>query len=120
MDASVRGVRDILSGIDAAVDQHERHSRLMDIHSRLDERSTSLMTNNNDDDDEDDGTAATFNVSHHSLHSLPRASLSDSDTPHPTSVSSSSSMDSPVSPSITPTLFHSRLKTYLFQKSFPP
>ena len=32
----------------------------------------------------------------------PRASLNDSDTPHPTSVSSSSSMDSPVSPFILP------------------
>jgi len=50
----------------------------------------------------------------------PRASLNDSDTPHPTSVFSSSSMDSPISPSLTPSLFHSRLKTYLFQKTFPP
>ena len=27
---------------------------------------------------------------------------------------------SPLSPSITPSLFHSKLKTYLFGKSFPP
>ena len=33
---------------------------------------------------------------------------------------SSHSANSPFSPSITPSLFHSRLKTYLFHKSFPP
>ena len=33
---------------------------------------------------------------------------------------SSHSVNSPLSPSITPSLFHSRLKTYLFHKSFPP
>jgi len=32
----------------------------------------------------------------------------------------SHSVNSPFSPSITPYLFHSRLKTYLFHKSFPP
>ena len=32
---------------------------------------------------------------------------------------SSHSVNSPLSPSITPSLFHSRLKTYLFHKSFP-
>jgi len=32
----------------------------------------------------------------------------------------SSSLSSPLSSSITPSLFHSRLKTYLFNKSFPP
>ena len=31
-----------------------------------------------------------------------------------------SSFCSPLSPSITPSLFHSKLKTYLFAKSFPP
>ena len=30
------------------------------------------------------------------------------------------SFSSPLSPSITPSLFHSKLKTYLFGKSFPP
>ena len=30
------------------------------------------------------------------------------------------SFTSPLSPSITPSLFHSKLKTYLFSKSFPP
>jgi len=29
-------------------------------------------------------------------------------------------VNSPLSPSITPSLFHSRLKTYLFHKPFPP
>ena len=29
-------------------------------------------------------------------------------------------VNSPLSPSITPSLFHSQLKTYLFHKSFPP
>ena len=33
---------------------------------------------------------------------------------------SSHFVNSPLSPSITPSLFHSRLKTYLFHKSFPP
>jgi len=33
---------------------------------------------------------------------------------------SSHSVNSPLSPSITPSLFHSRLKTYLFHKPFPP
>jgi len=32
---------------------------------------------------------------------------------------SSHSVNSPLLPSITPSLFHSRLKTYLFHKSFP-
>jgi len=36
------------------------------------------------------------------------------------SITSSHSANSPLSPSITPSLFHSRLKTYLFHKSFPP
>ena len=36
------------------------------------------------------------------------------------SSSPSSSSLSPLSSSITPSLFHSKLKTYLFQKSFPP
>ena len=34
--------------------------------------------------------------------------------------SKSNSVNSPLSPSITPSLFHSRLETYLFHKSFPP
>ena len=33
---------------------------------------------------------------------------------------SSHSVNSPLSPSITPSLFHSWLKTYVFHKSFPP
>ena len=37
-----------------------------------------------------------------------------------TPTTSSHSANSPLSPSITPCLFHSRLKTYLFHKSFPP
>ena len=47
----------------------------------------------------------------------PQQSCLDS-TPHPLVNLSLSS--SPLSSSITPTLFHSRLKTYLFNKSFPP
>jgi len=38
----------------------------------------------------------------------------------PHSLVSSSLLSSPLSSSITPSLFHSRLKTYLFNKSFPP
>ena len=35
-------------------------------------------------------------------------------------ITSSHSVNSPLSPSITPFLLHSRLKTYLFHRSFPP
>jgi len=38
----------------------------------------------------------------------------------PHSLVSSSILSSPLSSSITPSFFHSRLKTYLFNKSFPP
>ena len=44
-------------------------------------------------------------------------SVSDFPAHHP--ATSSHSLNSPLSPSITPSLFHSRLKTYLFHKSFP-
>ena len=47
----------------------------------------------------------------------PRQSSLDS-PPH--SLVSSSLLSSPLLSSITPSLFHSRLKTYLFNKSFPP
>ena len=47
----------------------------------------------------------------------PRQSCLDS-PPH--SLVSSSLLSSPLSSSITPSLFRSRLKTYLFNKSFPP
>ena len=50
-----------------------------------------------------------FRQPHHSRLNSP---------PHPFLNSSLSS--SPLSSSITPSLFHSRLKTYLFNKSFPP
>jgi len=47
--------------------------------------------------------------------------LSNSDSPNPLSGTSSiGSIDSPLSLSITRSLFHSRLKTFLFSKSFPP
>ena len=46
-------------------------------------------------------------------------SLSISDLPVHAPTTSSHSVNSPLSPSITPSLFHSRLKTYLFHKSFP-
>jgi len=40
-------------------------------------------------------------------------------SPHPAHITSSQSSPS-FSPSITPSTFHSRLKTHLFHKSFPP
>ena len=48
----------------------------------------------------------------HSVHSLP-------DLPHPAHITSSQSPPSLSSP-ITASTFHSRLKTHLFHKSFPP
>ena len=51
----------------------------------------------------------------------PRTNLSNSASPSCTSGTSSiGSVDSPLSSFITPSLFHSRLKTFLFCKSFPP
>ena len=50
----------------------------------------------------------------------PRFSPSVCVLPVYTPTTSSHSANSPLSPSITPCLFHSRLKTYLFHKSFPP
>ena len=47
-------------------------------------------------------------------------SPSVSDFPADAPATASYSLNSPLSPSITPSLFHSRLKTYLFHKSFPP
>ena len=55
-----------------------------------------------------------FSASLHQPHS--RLSISDSSLPTP--VTSSCSFDSPLSSSITPSFFHSRLKTYQFHKSF--
>ena len=53
-----------------------------------------------------------------SVNLIPLPSKPDLPVPAPTT--SSHSVNSPLSPSITPSLFHSRLKTYLFHKSFPP
>jgi len=50
----------------------------------------------------------------------PRAGLSILDSDLPTHTSSALSLNSPLSSSIIPSLFHSQLKTYLFHKSFPP
>jgi len=47
-------------------------------------------------------------------------SVSVSDLPVPAPTTSSHSVISPLLSSITPSLFHSRLKTYLFHKSFLP
>ena len=47
----------------------------------------------------------------------PRQSCLDSP---PNLLVSSSLLSSPLSSSITPSLYHSRLKTYIFNKSFPP
>jgi len=49
-------------------------------------------------------------------HSGTSSSISRSPIPSPIT---SSSSDSPLCTSITPSLFHSRLKTYLFRKSYP-
>jgi len=49
-------------------------------------------------------------------HSGTSSSISDSTFPSPIT---SSSFDSPLCSFITPSLFHSRLKTYLFHKSYP-
>ena len=48
----------------------------------------------------------------HSVHCPPGS-------PHPALITSSQSSPS-FSPSVTPSTFHSRLKTHLFHKSFPP
>jgi len=48
----------------------------------------------------------------HCVHSPPGS-------PHPAHITSSQSSPS-FSPSVTPSTFHSRLKTHLFHKSFPP
>jgi len=50
----------------------------------------------------------------------PHSNPSVSDFPVHAPVTSSYSLNLPLSPSITPSLFHTRLKTYLFHKSFPP
>ena len=51
----------------------------------------------------------------------PRTNLSNFASASSLSATSSiSSINSPLSSSITPSLFHSRLKTFLFCKSFPP
>ena len=50
----------------------------------------------------------------------PHSSPSASDFPVHDPATSSYSLNLPLSPSITPSVFHSRLKTYLFHNSFPP
>ena len=50
----------------------------------------------------------------------PRVVPSVSDLPVHASITSSHSVNSPLLPFITPSVSHSRLKTYLFHKSFPP
>jgi len=53
-----------------------------------------------------------------SLHQL-HPCLSISDLPFPAPTTSSPSVDSPLSPFVTPSLFHSQLKTSLFHISLP-
>jgi len=53
------------------------------------------------------------------LRNQPHTSFSITDSAIPAPISSSS-VDSPLCTSITPSLFHSQPKTYLFHKSFPP
>jgi len=55
-------------------------------------------------------------VSFHKPHSGTSSTISYSPIPSPIT---SFSSDSPLSTSITPSFFHSRLKTYLFHKSYP-
>jgi len=50
----------------------------------------------------------------------PHSSLAVSYVPVHAPTTSSHSANSALSPSISPSLFHSRLKTYLCHKSFPP
>jgi len=50
----------------------------------------------------------------------PHSSPSVSVLPDHVSTTSPHSVNSPLSPSITPSFFYSRLKTYLFHQSFPP
>jgi len=50
----------------------------------------------------------------------PHSSPSVSDLPVHAPATSSYSLNLPLSPSISPSLFYSRLKTYVFLKSFPP
>ena len=52
-------------------------------------------------------------------HPCNNISISDSASPM-SGTSSIGSIHSPLSSSVTPSLFHSRLKTFLFCKSFPP
>ena len=52
-------------------------------------------------------------------HPCNNISISDSASPM-SGTSSIGSIDSPLSSFVTPSLFHSRLKTFLFCKSFPP
>jgi len=54
----------------------------------------------------------------HQPHSSP--SVSDFPVHVPATSSYSLNLPVPLSPSIAPSLFHSRLKTYIFHKSFPP
>ena len=60
-----------------------------------------------------------WNQLHSSLRQ-PHSSPSVSDWPVHAPATSSYSLNLPLSPSITPCLFHSHLKIYLFLKSFPP
>ena len=53
------------------------------------------------------------------LHSVNLIVFTLLGSPHPTYITSSQSSPS-FSPSVTPSTFHSRLKTHLFHKSFPP
>ena len=54
------------------------------------------------------------------MAALPHFTPSVTVLPVHSPTTSSHSVNSPLSPSITPSLFHSRLKTYLFHKSSPP
>jgi len=58
-------------------------------------------------------------ASPHLWNHLPH-SLREPNPSHLSHVPESSSSSPPLSLSITPSLFHSRLKTHLFHKSFPP
>jgi len=60
-----------------------------------------------------------FNFLLHSVSRIPHPDHSPSDSSHSTHLGLPAPSP-PLSPSITPSLFHSKLKAHLFQKSFPP
>ena len=86
----------------------EQESKVMHVTNRAKGSHVTLATRN---DKEHVQLPSSFRQPH-SVHSPP-------DSPHPAHITSSQSPPSLSSP-ITASTFHSRLKTNLFHKSFPP